>query len=167
MRGWASALAGLFVLMFCADAVGQTPASTAEGAAPTEESLERIRKALDRPAALELEFRQPDFRAEIVMGGLRGDLFGPIGPNWVPPSGRTHYEFLQMVTPTDVQNPFSSSELAWVTATSIGTALAIHGLKTLIARRLDARRERRVNEIRLQIQRELADLERRRAATAR
>jgi hypothetical protein len=157
----------VFLLTLCADAAGQPPAAAGAAAAPSDESMERIRKALDRPVVLELEPRRPDYRAEIVADRFRGNLFGSVDPNWVPPFGRTHYEFLHAVTPRQVENPFSNSELAQVAATSVGVGLAARGLKTLIARQLDARRERRVNEIRLQIERELAELERRRGTPPR
>lgn len=165
MRSWASALGVVLTLVVRADGAGQTMAPDTQNVAPAGASLERIRKALERAEPLDLRPREPDFRVEIAIDRFREDLFTEAvkDPNWVPPFGLTTYEFLEKVTPPEVRNPFSNRELAQVTAASFAFALLQRGVQELV----DARRGRRVTQVRLQIERELAELERRQGMHAR
>ena len=86
-------------------------------------SLDKIQKAVTRPAAIKLSEERPVFRVEVF--GKNPSIEDILGPDYlrgpVPYSGMTHQEFLNMVTPTDVQGyaAFSNGQGMVVAATSI------------------------------------------------
>lgn len=86
-------------------------------------SLDKIQKAVTRPAAIKLTEERPVFRLEVF--GKNPSIEDILGPDYlrgpVPYSGMTHQEFLNMVTPTDVQGyaAFTNGQGMVVAATSI------------------------------------------------
>jgi hypothetical protein len=85
--------------------------------------LERIQKALANTPRLRFdESQRPVFRVQVF--GERPTIEDILGPDWakgpVPHSGMTHQEFLNLVTPKDVQGyaAFSNEQAATVAATS-------------------------------------------------
>jgi hypothetical protein len=82
-----------------------TPPPAGVAAAPTTNdlpvSLDRIQRALSKPAPIQLKEQQPVFRLEVfgkkpTLEDILGEKFW-IGPT--PYGGMTHQEFLNMVTP--------------------------------------------------------------------
>jgi hypothetical protein len=85
--------------------------------------LERIQKALANTPRLRFdESQRPDFRVQVF--GEKPTIDDILGPDWakgaVPPSAMTHQEFLNLVTPKDVQGyaAFSNEQAATVAASS-------------------------------------------------
>lgn len=112
--------------------VAQKPASPQEKPQPAVKirpedlpvSLERIQAALARTPMLRFDQQaRPIFRVQVF--GERPTIEDILGPDYVPgpvPHGSlTHQEFLQMVTPKDVQGyaGFSNEEGAVVASTSL------------------------------------------------
>jgi hypothetical protein len=86
-------------------------------------SLDRIQRALSRPAAIQPRSDRPVFRVEVFAPKPTvEDILGPdylIGP--VPYGGMTHSEFLNMVTPTEFRgySMFTNKEGMTIAATSL------------------------------------------------
>jgi hypothetical protein len=85
--------------------------------------LDRIQAALANTPRLRFdEFKRPVFRVQVF--GEKPTIDDILGPDWargpVPYGGMTHQEFLNMVTPKDVQGyaAFSNEQGATVAATS-------------------------------------------------
>jgi hypothetical protein len=85
--------------------------------------LERIQKALANTPRLQFdETRRPVFRVEVF--GEKPTIDDILGPDWakgaVPHATMTHREFLNLVTPKDVQGyaAFSNEQAATVATTS-------------------------------------------------
>lgn len=85
--------------------------------------IDRIERALANTPMLRFDKNnKPDFRVQVF--GDKPTIDDILGPNWqkgpVPNAGMTHREFLDMVTPKDVQGSaaFSNKELAVVAASS-------------------------------------------------
>jgi hypothetical protein len=106
-------------------------------------SLDRIQKAVTRPQAIRLTESRQVFRVEVF--GAKPTIEDILGPDYlkgpVPYGGMTHQEFLNMVTPKDVQGyaAFSNKQGMVVAATSIALQWA---LQKAIDKYKDARNER-------------------------
>src|SRR4029079_7975835 len=91
-------------------------ASDSDDPADLPVSLDRIREKLSQPAAIKLDAQRGVYRVECVGRELSiEDSLGPDylkGPVPVPAGGMTHQEFLNLVTPKDVQGyaAFSNKE---------------------------------------------------------
>jgi hypothetical protein len=139
------------------------PASD-EPSPPLPVSLSRIQRSLSRPPAIRLENQRVVFRVEVLARKLTiEDILGPDylkGP--VPSGGMTHQEFLDMVTPKDVQGyaAFNNREALTVAATSFALQWA---LQKAIHKFETAKQEREREAARKEVQEALADLERARA----
>ena len=106
-------------------------------------SVGRIQRALEAPPAITLKEQHPAFRLEVfgrkpTLEEILGDKFW-LGP--APYGGMTHQEFLNMVTPKDVQGyaAFSNAQGMVVAATSIGLQWA---LQKALDKFKDAKNER-------------------------
>jgi hypothetical protein len=92
-------------------------------------NINRIQKALSRPAAIRPESVRPVFRVTIFSRSPTIDDI--LGPNWrkgpTPLGAMTHQEFLDLVTPTDVKGyaAFDNKQAAVVAATSFALKLAV------------------------------------------
>ena len=138
------------------------PDGSARTAAPADEdlpvSLDRIRRALARPPALNMNGK-PVFRVEVF--GRKPTIEDILGPDFlkgpVPYGGMTHQEFLNMVTPKDVQGyaAFTNKEGMTVAATSLALQWA---LQKAIHKFEQARNEREKEAARREVQDALADL---------
>ena len=132
-----------------------------DGAAQLPVSLSRIRRSLSRPPAIRVENQRVVFRVEVLGRKLTiEDILGPDylkGP--VPSGGMTHQEFLNMVTPKDVQGyaAFNNREGMTVAATSFALQWA---LQKAIHKFETAKQEREREAARKEVQEALADLER-------
>jgi hypothetical protein len=106
-------------------------------------SLERIQKGVAKPQALKLTENRQIYRVEIF--GAKPTVEDILGPDFwrgpVPYSGMTHQEFLDLVTPKDVQGyaAFSNKQGMVVAATSIALQWA---LQKALDKFKDARNER-------------------------
>jgi hypothetical protein len=112
-----------------------TPPSQPAPAAPTVDpdaigvSLDRIQKAVSKPQAIKLTENRQVFRVEIF--GAKPTIEDILGPDYlrgpVPYSGMSHQDFLNMVTPKDVQGyaAFSNRQGMVVAATSIALQWAL------------------------------------------
>jgi hypothetical protein len=89
----------------------------------------RIQRRLSRPAAIRPESTRAMFRVEVF--GRKPTIDEILGPDWrkgpVPYGGMTHQEFLQMVTPKDVQGyaAFDNKQAMVVAATSFALQWAL------------------------------------------
>ena len=127
-------------------------------------SLDRIRKALSRPPAIRLQGNRMVFRVEVL--GHKPTIEDILGPDYlkgpVPNAGMTHQEFLNMVTPKDVQGyaAFNNREAVTVAATSIALQWA---LQQAIHKFETAKQDREREAARKEVQEALAELEKARA----
>jgi hypothetical protein len=126
--------------------------------------LDRIQRAVSRPPAIRLETKRSVFRVEIfarrptiedILG--RDFLRGPV------PGGMTHQEFLNMVTPKDVQGyaAFDNKQAITVAATSLALQWA---LQKAIQKYNDAREDRARDAAKREVEEALAELRRARRA---
>jgi hypothetical protein len=146
-----------------APATPQTPET--DGGEPSAElpvSVDRIRDALSRPPAIRLEDSRAVFRVEVIGRKITiEDILGPDylkGPIPVAGGGMTHQEFLDLVTPKDVQGyaAFSNGEALTVAATSFALQWA---LQRAIHKFQEAKQEREQEAARKEVQDALAELE--------
>jgi hypothetical protein len=92
-------------------------------------SLGRIQKAVTKPQAIKLTENRRVFRVEVF--GENPTIIDILGPDYlrgpVPNAGMTHQEFLNMVTPKDVQGyaAFTNQQGMVVAATSIALQWAL------------------------------------------
>jgi len=106
-------------------------------------SLDRIQKAVTKPQAIKLTDNRNVYRVEVF--GDNPSITDILGPDFlkgpVPYSGMTHQEFLDMVTPKDVQGyaAFSNRQGMVVAATSIALQWAV---QKALDKYKDARNER-------------------------
>lgn len=123
-------------------------------------SIDRIREKLSQPPAIKLKTQGTVFRVEVL--GRKPTIEDILGPDYlkgpVPWGGMTHQEFLDMVTPKDVQGyaAFSNGEAITVAATSIALQWA---LQKAIHKYQEAREERAREAARKEVQEALAELE--------
>jgi len=110
-----------------ATAPAEAPVTVDPDALPT--SLARIQKAVTKPQAIKLTENRSVYRVEVF--GNNPTIAEILGPDFlrgpVPYGGMTHQEFLNMVTPKDVQGyaAFSNSQGMVVAATSIALQWAV------------------------------------------
>jgi hypothetical protein len=92
-------------------------------------NLSRIRKALSRPPAIRPETTRPVFRVQVFSRSPTIDDI--LGPDWrkgpTPLGAMSHQEFLNLVTPTDVQGyaAFDNKQAVTVAATSFALQWAV------------------------------------------
>lgn len=126
---------------------------------PTPENLERIRKALDKPATLNLENNQPRFYVEI--NAWRSFVDFTKGYDFVngagPANKLTSAELFALTQPRDMYGSAGIQPAELLTGALVnyfGQMLIKKGFKELA----ETRDEKRIREIRAQIDRELAAL---------
>jgi hypothetical protein len=92
-------------------------------------NLSRIQRRLSRPAAIRPESTRAVFRTEVF--GRSPTIDEILGPDWrkgpTPYGGMTHQEFLNIVTPKDVQGyaAFDNKQAMVVAATSFALQWAL------------------------------------------
>ena len=130
------------------------------GALPV--SLDRIRDKLSNPPAIKVEQQPFVFRVEVLGRKLSiEDILGPDylkGPVPAVAGGMTHQEFLDLVTPKDVQGyaAFNNREAAIVAATSFALQWA---LQKAMHKYAEAKQERERDAARKEVQEALEELE--------
>jgi len=138
---------------------GQKTSASAAEAFDLPVSIERIQRALARPPAIRLRSDRPVFRIEVL--GRKPTIADFLGPDYLkgpaPYGGMTHSEFLNMVTPKDVQGyaAFSNREAFTVAATSFALQWA---LQKAILKFENAKKERERETARAEVQDALAAL---------
>ena len=106
-------------------------------------SLERIQRGVTKPQTIKLSENRQIYRVEIF--GAKPSIEDILGPDFwrgpVPYGGMTHQDFLDLVTPKDVQGyaAFSNKQGMVVAATSIALQWA---LQKALDKFNDARNER-------------------------
>ena len=151
---------------------GSAPAGASEPAAATPVDpdrlpvdIDKIQRALSRPPALTLETNRSVFRVEVF--GRRPTIEDILGPDFlrgpVPGAGMTHQEFLNMVTPKDVQGyaAFDNKQAFTVAATSLALQWAF---QKALQKYKDAKEERARAAARREVEEALAELRRARRA---
>ena len=127
--------------------------------------IDRIQRALSRRPAIRLETKRSVFRIEIF--GRKPTIEDILGPDFargpVPYGGMTHNEFLNMVTPKDVQGyaAFDNKQGITVAATSFALQWA---LQKAIQKFHDAKEDRAREAARREVEEALAELRRARRA---
>jgi len=133
------------------------------GALPV--SLDRIRDKLSNPPTIKIEQQPFVFRVEVLGRKLSiEDILGPDylkGPMPAMAGGMTHQEFLDLVTPKDVQGyaAFNNREAATVAATSFAFALAVQAVEKAMHKYAEAKKEREREAARKEVQEALEELE--------
>ena len=123
-------------------------------------SLDRIQRALSKPAPIKLKEQTPVFRLEVF--GRKPTLEDILGEKfWVGPTpygGMTHQEFLDMVTP-QLARPYAGFTGGHLVA-EVGLALAEQwALKQAIRKYRDAREEHEREAARKEVMEALSALE--------
>lgn len=127
--------------------------------------ISKIQRALSRPPALKLETSRTVFRVEIF--GRNPTIEDILGPDYlkgpVPGGVMTHQEFLNMVTPKDVQGyaAFDNKQALTIAATSFALKWA---LQRAVDKYQEARNERAREAAKREVEEALADLRRARRA---
>jgi hypothetical protein len=151
----------------------EPPATTADTSSDPDSSdaelpvsVDRIRQKLSEPPAIKVKTQGTVFRVEVL--GKKPTIEDILGPDYlkgpVPASGgMTHQEFLDLVTPKDVQGyaAFNNKEAATVAATSFALQWA---LQAAIHKFQEAKAEREREAARKEVQEALAELEKARIA---
>jgi hypothetical protein len=120
---------------------GTATASLDPNALPV--SVKRIQRALSRPPAIRTESTRPVFRVEVF--SRKPTIDDILGPDWrkgpTPLGAMSHQEFLNLVTPKDVQGyaAFDNKQAITVAATSFALQWA---LKQAVQKYHDAKTER-------------------------
>lgn len=139
---------------------GVSPAAAVQDDGPTVDpdaigiSVDRIQKAVSKPPAIELTENRQVFRVEVF--GAKPTIEDILGPDFlkgpVPYSPMTHQEFLNMVTPKDVQGyaAFTNGQGMVVAATSIA-------LQWTLQKAIDKYREARTERARESARREVQE----------
>jgi hypothetical protein len=128
-------------------------------------NVERIQRALSKRPAIRLETNRPVFRVEVF--APKPTIVDILGPDYLkgpaPYGGMTHQEFLNMVTPKDVQGyaAFSNKQAVTVAMTSLALQWA---LQKAIKKFNDAKAERDREAARKEVEEALAELRRARRA---
>lgn len=176
IRQWGAGLMLAAALSLCrpAGALAQTPDSqpNGSGGVPTALDIDRlpidltkIQRALSKPPAIKLETSRTVFRIEIF--GRPPTIEDILGPDYlkgpVPGGVMTHQEFLNMVTPKDVQGyaAFNNKQALTVAATSFALKWA---LQKAIDKYQHAKEERAREAARREVEEALAELRRARRA---
>jgi hypothetical protein len=151
-----------------APAVAQKPSDSSAGDQPAGAlpvSIDRIRDKLSSPPAIKVEQQPFVFRVEVLGRKLSiEDILGPDylkGPMPAVAGGMTHQEFLDLVTPKDVQGyaAFSNGQAATVAATSFAFQAGIWALQKAMHKFAEAKQEREREAARKEVQAALEDLE--------
>jgi hypothetical protein len=133
------------------------PAAPAADPAPIDPdalpvNLERIQKAVSRPAAIKTESTRPVFRVQVFSRSPTIDDI--LGPDWrkgpTPLGAMTHQEFLDIVTPNDVKGyaAFDNKQALVVAATSFALKWAVQkALDKLDQARTDRQKEAARKEV--------------------
>jgi hypothetical protein len=122
-------------------------------------SLEKIQRALSRPPAIRVTEQRAKFRVEVF--GRKPTIEEILGPDFhrgpVAYGGMTHNEFLNMVTPKDVQGyaAFDNKQAAVVAVTSFAFQYA---LAKAIKKFQEAKQEREREEAKREVDEALAAL---------
>jgi hypothetical protein len=141
------------------------PASAAVNPDRLPIDIAKIQRALAKPPAIRLETQRTVFRIEIF--GRKPTIEDILGPDFLrgptPAGGMTHQEFLNIVTPKDVQGyaPFSNKEGITVAATSLALQWA---LQKAIQKYNDAKEDRAREAAKREVEEALAELRRARRA---
>jgi hypothetical protein len=124
-------------------------------------SLDRIQRGVAQPPAIRLQLDRPVFRTEVI--GRWPTIEELLGPDFARGranyGGMTHQEFLNMVTPKDVQGAaaFSNAEAMTV----FGTSFALQWvLQRALQRYRDARTEREIEAAKREVDEALRELDR-------
>lgn len=177
MRSLATGLLFVMVLGFgvsaaaaqeqAAAAPAQAQAQTPDGATTTINpdalpvNLDRIQRRLARPPAIRPESSRALYRIEVF--GRKPTIDEILGPDWrrgpTPAGAMTHQEFLNLVTPKDVQGyaAFSNREGMIVAATSFALQWAV---KQAMQKLADARTNRQKEAAQKEVDDALAALRR-------
>ena len=127
--------------------------------------IDKIQRALAKPPAIKLETERSVFRIEIF--GRRPTIEDILGRDFLkgptPAGPMTHQEFLNLVTPQDVQGyaAFSNKEGMVVAATSLALKWA---LQKAIQKYNDAKEDRAREAAKKEVEEALAELRRARRA---
>jgi hypothetical protein len=122
-------------------------------------SLSRIQRRLSRPPAIRPDAARTVFRVEVF--GRKPTIDEILGPDWnkgpAPYGGMTHAEFLNLVTPKDVQGyaAFDNKQGMIVAATSFALQWAV---KQAYQKLRDAKTNRQMEEARKEVDDALAAL---------
>ena len=122
-------------------------------------NIDRIQRRLSRPPAIRPELARPVFRIEVF--GRNPTIDEILGPDWrsgpTPLGAMTHPEFLNVVTPKDVQGyaAFDNGQALMVAATSFALQWA---LRQAVKKLDDARTERQKEAARKEVDDALAAL---------
>ena len=172
--GAALMVAAALPLFTPAGALAQPPDSQPNGSGevPTTLNIDRlpidiskIQRALSKPPAIRLETNRTVFRIEIF--GRPPTIEDILGPDYlkgpVPGGVMTHQEFLNMVTPKDVQGyaAFNNKQALTVAATSFALKWA---LQKAIDKYQNAKEERAREAAKREVEEALAELRRARRA---
>jgi hypothetical protein len=124
-------------------------------------SLDRIQRGIAQPPAIKLELDRPIFRTEVI--ARKPTIEDILGPDFARGAanygGMTHQEFLNMVTPKDVQGSaaFSNAEAMTV----FGTSFALQWvLQRALNRYRNARTERELEAAKREVEDALRELDR-------
>ena len=127
--------------------------------------IEKIQRALAKPPAIKLDTERTVFRIEIF--GRKLNIEDILGRDYLrgpaPAGAMTHQEFLNMVTPRDVQGyaAFDNKQAVTVAATSFALQWA---LQKAIQKYRDASEERAREAAKREVEEALAELRRARRA---
>jgi hypothetical protein len=127
--------------------------------------IDKIQRAVTRRPAIKLETQRSVFRVEVF--GRKPTIEDILGPDYLkgpaPAGGMSHQEFLNMVTPKDVQGyaAFSNKQAITVAATSLALQWA---LQKAIQKYNDAKEERAREAAKREVEEALAELRRARRA---
>ena len=172
--GAALIVAAALSVFMPASALAQIPDSQPNGSSegPTTLNIDRlpidldkIQRALAKPPAIKLETNRTVFRIEIF--GRPPTIEDILGPDYlkgpVPGGVMTHQEFLNMVTPKDVQGyaAFNNKQALTVAATSFALKWA---LQKALDKYQNAKEERAREAAKREVEEALAELRRARRA---
>src|SRR4051812_42173175 len=134
-----------------------SPAATSDG---LPVSLDRIQRALAAPPPIDLKEQHPVFRLEIF--GRKPTLEDILGEKyWIGPSSygsMTHQQFLEMVTPKELQ-PFGGFSGKYLVAETALTIVEQWALKSAIRKFQAALNDREREAARKEVLEALAELE--------
>lgn len=124
-------------------------------------NIDRIQRRLSRPPAIRPESGRTVFRTTVF--GRNPTIDEILGPDWrkgpTPLGGMSHQEFLNVVTPKDVQGyaPYDNKQAMVIAATSFALQWA---LKQAVKKLDDAKTARQKEAAQKEVDEALADLRR-------
>lgn len=132
-------------------------------------NLKKIQRALGRRPAIRLDSTRSVFRVEVF--GRKPTIEEILGPDYLrgpmPAGAMTHQEFLNLVTPKDLQGyaAFDNKQAAMVAATSVTSQVLQWALQKALRKFNEAKADREREAARKEVEEALAELRRvRRAA---